>query len=375
MGAVGRAVVDRKTKKLLQRLKPGEIAVIYHKDIDELAAKNLVKSKVKGVINFQPSMSGRFFNQGPAMLLDAGIPVVDVSEEELFDSIRDGDIVQIKENGEITVNGRFLCKGVILSQDLISSKLEEAKANFEKELEKFAVNTLEYIRREKTLLSSDYTVPRLKTDMHRKHVMVVVRGKDYREDLLTLRSYIEEIKPVLIGVDGGADALLEFGLKPNVIIGDMDSISDKGLMCGAEIVVHAYPDGRAPGLDRVKKLGLDYHIMPVTGTSEDAALLLAYHSGADLIVAVGTHNNIIDFLEKGRQGMASTFLVRLKVGHILIDAKGVNKLYKGGIKINYIAALFVAAFFPIFILGTTSPAFRHLLRLILLKVKLMIGFL
>ncbi|TYP54253.1 putative cytokinetic ring protein SteA [Thermosediminibacter litoriperuensis] len=371
----GRAVVDRKTKRLLQRIKFGDIAVIFHRDIDELAAINLVKSKARGVINFQPSISGRFFNKGPVVLLNAGIPVVDVPEEGLFDAIRDGDMVQIKEDGEIMVNGRFLCRGVILSQELINSKLEEAKANFEGELEKFAINTLEYIRRERALLSSDYSVPRLKTDMHRKHVMVVVRGKDYREDILTLKSYIEEIKPVLIGVDGGADALLEFGLKPNVIIGDMDSISDKGLMCGAEIVVHAYPDGRAPGLDRVKQLGLNYHIMPVTGTSEDAALLLAYHSGADLIVAVGTHTNIIDFLEKGRQGMASTFLVRLKVGHILIDAKGVNKLYRGGIKINYIAALFAAAFFPIFILGTTSPAVRHLLRLIFLKVRLMFGFL
>ncbi|MCG0274997.1 MAG: putative cytokinetic ring protein SteA [Thermosediminibacteraceae bacterium] len=372
---VGRAVVDKKTKKLLQRVKPGDIAVIFHKDIDELAALQLKKSKVKGVINFQPSISGRFLNHGPEILLDAGMLVVDVLEEGLFDKIREGDLVRINENGEITVNGRFFYKGLVLTKEWIKSKYEEAKSNYEKEIERFAINTLEYIKREKTLLSSDYSVPQLKTDMRKKHVMVVVRGKDYKEDILALKSYIEEIKPVLIGVDGGADALLEFGLKPDIIVGDMDSISDKGLKCGAEIVIHAYPDGRAPGLERVKQLGLEYKKIAITGTSEDAALLLAYHSGADLIVAVGTHTNMIDFLEKGRQGMASTFLVRLKVGHILIDAKGVNKLYRSGLKINYLAALFAAAFFPIFILSTTSPVVKHLIRLLLIKVRIMIGFL
>lgn len=372
---VGRAVVDKRTKRLIQRVKPGDIAVLCHRDIDEVAALQLVKSKVKGIVNFQPSISGRFLNQGPEILINYGKVVVDVGQDRLFDEIHEGDLIKIKKNGDIIVNEKFFCKGLVLNKEFIKSKYEEAKVNYEKEIERFAINTLEYIKREKKILSSDYAVPPLKTDMRKKHVMVVVRGKDYREDILALKSYIEEIKPVLIGVDGGADALLEFGLKPDIIVGDMDSISDKGLKCGAEIVVHAYPDGRAPGLERVKRLGLEYKMMAVTGTSEDAALLLAYHSGADLIIAVGTHTNVIDFLEKGRQGMASTFLVRLKVGHILIDAKGVNKLYRSRIKSNYLAALLAAAFFPLLIISASSPVAKHLIRLLVIKLRMMIDFL
>nr|PZN04613.1 MAG: hypothetical protein DIU66_04360 [Bacillota bacterium] len=371
---VGKAVVDKKTKRLIQRAKPGDIAVLYHRDVDEVAARQLVKAKVRGIVNFQPSISGRFLNQGPEILLDAGKIVVDVPNESLFDLIQEGDLIKIKADGDIIVNGKFFCKGVLINKEFIKIKYEEARANYEREIERFAINTLEYIKREKEILSSDYAVPRLKTDMSKKHVLVVVRGKDYREDILALKSYIEEIKPILIGVDGGADALLEFGLKPHIIVGDMDSISDRGLKCGAEIVVHAYPDGRAPGLDRVKQLGLEYKVMAVAGTSEDAALLLAYHSGADLIVAVGTHTNAVDFLEKGRQGMASTFLVRLKVGHVLIDAKGVNKLYRSRIKRNYLAALLASAVFPLLIISAASPVVRHLIRLFLIRVRMMIGF-
>lgn len=371
---VGKAVVDKKTKRLIQRAKPGDIAVLYHRDVDEVAARQLIKAKVRGIVNFQPSISGRFLNQGPEILLDAGKIVVDVPNESLFDLIQEGDLIKIKADGDIIVNGKFFCKGVLINKEFIKIKYEEARANYEREIERFAINTLEYIKREKEILSSDYAVPRLKTDMSKKHVLVVVRGKDYREDILALKSYIEEIKPILIGVDGGADALLEFGLKPHIIVGDMDSISDRGLKCGAEIVVHAYPDGRAPGLDRVKQLGLEYKVMAVAGTSEDAALLLAYHSGADLIVAVGTHTNAVDFLEKGRQGMASTFLVRLKVGHVLIDAKGVNKLYRSRIKRNYLAALLASAVFPLLIISAASPVVRHLIRLFLIRVRMMIGF-
>lgn len=371
---VGKAVVDKKTKRLIQRAKPGDIAVLYHRDVDEVAARQLIKAKVRGIVNFQPSISGRFLNQGPEILLDAGKIVVDVPNDSLFDLIQEGDLIKIKADGDIIVNGKFFCKGVLINKEFIKIKYEEARANYEREIERFAINTLEYIKREKEILSSDYAVPRLKTDMSKKHVLVVVRGKDYREDILALKSYIEEIKPILIGVDGGADALLEFGLKPHIIVGDMDSISDRGLKCGAEIVVHAYPDGRAPGLDRVKQLGLEYKVMAVAGTSEDAALLLAYHSGADLIIAVGTHTNAVDFLEKGRQGMASTFLVRLKVGHVLIDAKGVNKLYRSRIKRNYLAALLASAVFPLLIISAASPVVRHLIRLFLIRVRMMIGF-
>jgi uncharacterized membrane-anchored protein len=369
----GRAVVDKRTKNLLRRIKPGQIAVILHKDLDELAAQEMVRLRVKAVINFDTSLSGTFYTGGPAILIKAGIPLMDAKAD--FNGIKEGDFIEIKNDGCIYVNNIFFCKAFPVNEQLIKLKENESKQNYCRELEKFAINTLDFIHREKYILSENFCFPELDVKLEGKHVLVVIRGKDYKEDLYTLSSYIDEMKPVLIGVDGGADVLLDFGLRPDIIIGDMDSISDRGLLCGAEIIVHAYTDGRAPGLERIKKKGLKYHILAIPGTSEDAALLLAYEKKANLIVAVGTHTNLIDFLEKGRHGMASTFLVRLKVGHILIDAKGVNKLYRSNIKMKYVAAVLFAAFFPLMVIGTTSPAFQHLIRLMVLQVKLMFGLL
>ncbi|MGH3657778.1 MAG: putative cytokinetic ring protein SteA, partial [Micromonosporaceae bacterium] len=176
-----------------------------------------------------------------------------------------------------------------------------------------------------------------------RHVLIVVRGYDYKADLDVLRPYIREFKPVLIGVDGGADALVEAGYTPDMIIGDMDSVSDDVLRCGAEIVVHAYADGRAPGLARVEALGLSAVTFPAAATSEDIAMLLADEKAASLIVAVGTHATLVEFLDKGRGGMASTFLTRLRVGGKLVDAKGVSRLYRQNLSTSSLVLLVLAA--------------------------------
>ncbi|HHV82143.1 MAG TPA: hypothetical protein GXX43_00515, partial [Tepidanaerobacter syntrophicus] len=197
---------------------------------------------------------------------------------------------------------------------------------------------------------------------------------NYKEDLAAIKTYIDEVRPVLIGVDGGADALLEYGYTPDIIIGDMDSVSDNTLRICKEkdIVVHAYPDGRSPGLERIKKLGLDAKIFTSPGTSEDIAMLLAYEKGADLIVAVGTHSSMIDFLEKGRKGMGSTFLVRLKVGSILVDAKGVSKLYNQRLRPSYMLGIFAAALVPILVIFNISPPIKHALKLLELRLKMLL---
>jgi uncharacterized membrane-anchored protein len=250
--------------------------------------------------------------------------------------------------------------------------MEATKKNIKQELAKFVENTLDYARREQGLILGDYPVPRLRTKLQNRHALVVVRGQGYHEDIITIKSYIDEVKPVLIGVDGGADALLELGYRPDLIVGDMDSVSDEALLSGAEIVVHAYPDGRAPGLARIEKLGLPAVLFPAPGTSEDIALLLAYEKGAELIVAVGTHSNMIDFLEKGRSGMASTFLVRLKVGSILVDAKGVSKLYRQRLQPRHLAQIFLAAMLPLFVVVMVSPATRGFLKLLIMQIKLLL---
>src|SRR5581483_1430441 len=203
-------------------------------------------------------------------------------------------------------DGEVVASGSRQDEDSVAERLDDARQRINGELAKFAENTLEYLRKEKHLLVDDLELPELNTDFRGRHVLVVVRGHDYTEDLRLLRQsgYLQEMQPLLVGVDGGADALLAMGRKPDVIIGDMDSVSEQALRCGAELLVHAYRDGGAPGASRLDDLGLAYQLVVATGTSEDVAMLLAEDKGAELIVAVGTHNSMVEFLDKGRAGMA-----------------------------------------------------------------------
>jgi uncharacterized membrane-anchored protein len=368
----GRLKKDKKTKNLTNRLKVGDIALIAHKDLDEVAALSLVEKKIKSVINIEETISGRYPNQGPSILLDANIPIFETKQKDIFNIIDEGDIIEIIDNA-IVYNEKKIADCELLDEGRVDELLNIGYDNIEKELESFIENTLEYAKKEKGLVTGKISIPKTKTKIKDRHVLVVVRGKDYKMDLEAIKSYIDEVNPILIGVDGGGDALLDFGYIPHIVIGDMDSISDKTLKLAKEIVVHAYPDGRAPGLERVKNLGLEAEIFPAPGTSEDIAFLLAYANGADLIVAVGTHTNMIDFLEKGRAGMSSTFLVRLKVGSKLVDAKGVNKLYHSSFKLKYVAGITIAALIPIIIITCMHPLMRELMLLFKIKIRMMLG--
>ncbi|WP_373598336.1 putative cytokinetic ring protein SteA [Paraclostridium bifermentans] len=363
--------VDRKTKRLAKRLTGGEIAVINHKDIDEVAANSLVEGKIKLVINASESISGRYPNKGPGILVDKNILIVDNVGEELFNNLQEGQIIEVVD-GKIYRDGNFLGEGEVLDKVAVENKIKLAYENLSVELDRFIDNTIDYAKKEKGFILGEVEIPKVNTDYKNRHVLIVVRGQDYKQDLSTIISYIEEMKPILVGVDGGADALLEFGYTPDVIVGDMDSVSDEALKKAKEIVVHAYTDGRAPGLKRVQDLGLEAITFPAPGTSEDIAMLTAYEYKAELIVAVGTHSNMIDFLEKGRPGMASTFLVRLKIGSKLIDAKGVNLLYRSKLKLKYIWALIATALFPVLILASFSPSVKQFMHLMELKIKLLL---
>ena len=367
----GTARKDVKTKDLVKRLQPGEIAVIDHPDLDQVAAESLIQAKVRLVINASPSISGRYPNLGPELLTKAGIPILDQVGRECFEAIPEGAVLVVKEN-QILLDESVLGSGTLLTPQAIQARFNQAKENLHLELDKFIQNTLEYVRLEKDLIIGELPIPKIKTNLKKRHVLVVVRGQNYREDLKTIYSYIREVKPVLIGVDGGADALLEFGMKPDLIIGDMDSVSDRALLSGAELVVHAYQDGRAPGLERLEKLNLPAILFPAPGTSEDIALILAYEHGADLIVAVGTHSNMIDFLEKGRKGMGSTFLVRLKVGSILVDARGVSRLYRSKGQTGQIILICLAAFIPLILVLSLNRVTWDWLRLFWLRLRLLI---
>ena len=360
--------VDARTKKLTKRLRAGEVAVIDHTDLDRVAAEALAEARPVAVLNAAPSVSGRYPNLGPGILVDAGVPLIDDMGADIM-RLREGQRVTIDMDGDgparVRLAGRSeaVAEGVVQTRERVDEAMEAAKAGLSVQLEAFAVNTMEYMRGERDLLLNGVGMPDIRTRMSGRHVLIVVRGYSYKEDLMALRPYIRDYKPVIIGVDGGADAVLEAGLKPDMIVGDMDSVSDRALESGAEIVVHAYRDGRAPGLARVKSLGADYEVFAATGTSEDIAMLMADGAGAELIVAVGTHVTLLEFLDKGREGMSSTFLTRLKVGNRLIDAKGVSRLYRTRISGWHLALLALAGLIALFAALASTPAGQTFLGL------------
>jgi uncharacterized membrane-anchored protein len=340
-GVTGIARVDRRTKSLTKRLQPGDIAMIDHLDIDKVAAEALVACRPAAVINAAPSISGRYPNLGPEVLIEAGIPLIDEVGPELMDAVREGHTLRV-DGGQIWMDGELLGRGRVQDLESVATAMEAARAGLAVQLESFVANTMDLLGKERELLLDGLGVPEVRTQMEGRQALIVVRGYHYREDLAALRPYIREYRPVMIGVDGGADAILEAGYLPDMVVGDMDSVSDRALTCGAEIVVHAYRDGRAPGLARVNDLGVTPVVFPATGTSEDVAMLLADDKGASLIVAVGSHATLVEFLDKGRAGMASTFLTRLRVGGKLVDAKGVSRLYRQRISNLQLAVLLLA---------------------------------
>lgn len=372
MEFISTARKDSKTKILVKRLRPGEIGVVDHPDLDLIAAESLVKSQIRLLVNASASISGRYPNAGPQLLLEAGIPILDLVGKECFDSIIDGTKITVKDT-RLFYQDTLIGEGELLTALRVKELTERARENLHLELASFVQNTLDYALKEKELILGRLPLPDLTVNIKDRHVLVVVRGQNYFQDLRTIYSYIKEVHPVLIGVDGGADALLAAGFKPEIIIGDMDSVSDEALLSGAELVVHAYPDGNAPGSERLQKLNLEAKVFPAPGTSEDIALLLAYEKGAKLIVAVGAHSNMIDFLDKGRKGMASTFLVRLKVGASLVDARGVSLLYKSRLQSEQLLLIGLAASIPLTAVLTRDNLIRDLIRLLWLRLRVMVG--
>ncbi|MDQ6927927.1 MAG: putative cytokinetic ring protein SteA [Actinomycetota bacterium] len=361
---VGRARVDIRTKRLLTRLQPGEIAIVDHEDLDRLAAEGLIRARAGAVVNASRSISGRYPNMGPLLIAAAGIPLVDQVGPDIMTKIAEGQVLSVVGE-ELRAGSEVLATGQCHSLESLEQELEASKRSVSDELERFAENTLSYLRREHHLLTDSPILPDLTTEVEGRHVLVVVRGgllEDCEADLAALRAYTREVRPVVVGVDGGADLLCNAGYRPDLIIGDFDSVSDETLRTGAQLIVHAYPGGEAPGAARLEALGLSYTVFEAAGTSEDVAMLLAYEKRAELIVAVGTHASMVEFLDKGRAGMASTFLVRLKVGPILVDAKGVNRLYQSRVRRLDLVFLVAAALFAMLVMVAVAQPLHVFIR-------------
>ncbi len=360
--------LGRKTKELVRRLRPGDIAVISHRDLDAVAAQALIDAKVACVLDAETSYTGRFPNLGPKVLLEAGVPLVDGLGGALYDELIDGTIVEVVEH-EVVCGARVVAKGRLVRREQVEQHMERARTRMNALLRRFVRNTLERLSAERDAVLGDLDLSGVQTVFTGRQVVVVARGQGYRDDLRVLTGMIRRARPILVAVDGGADALLEMGRRPDLIVGDMDSVSDRALGCGAEIVVHAYGDGRSPGMVRLHRLGLDPATVRAPGTSEDLAVLLAYQLGADLIVLVGAHWTMIDFLEKGRKGMSSTFLTRLKAAPVTVDARGLSRLVGPEPGWQWAAGVAASALFPLIALLGTSPWARTLARVLTVRLK------
>jgi uncharacterized membrane-anchored protein len=368
----GRARLGRRTKNLVSRLGPDDVAIIDHQDLDRVTAEELLESGVRVVVNVSRSQSGRYPNPGPLLLVRGGVRLIDAPGAPLFDDVSDGEDVTVR-GASLFRNGTCLANGHTLTAEELARALAEQRGRVTEALEGFAENTMRYLREEGRLLAEGVDFPPLETRFRERHALVVARGPGYKRDLAIVRSYVRAFKPVVVGVDGGADALLSAGMKPHVIVGDMDSVSDSALRCGAELVVHAYRDGEAPGAARLERLGVKYSTVSAPGISEDIALLLAFEKGAELIVAVGTHFNLTEFLERDRAGMSSTFVTRLKVGEILIDAKGVSRLVSRQVGLWPLVAFAVAGLGAVFVAIVASPGLRNFIGLLSQRIRDLLG--
>ncbi|MFD1813497.1 putative cytokinetic ring protein SteA [Rhodococcus gannanensis] len=342
-GVSGIARVDRNTAKLLRRVGPGDIVVLDELDLDRVTADALVEAGVTAVVNASASISGRYPNLGPEVLVANGIVLVDSVGEEVFKKTKDGSKVRLHEGG-IYTGERRLAAGVEQTEAEISDLMIEAKTGLVDHLEAFSGNTIEFIRTESPLLIDGVGVPEVDVEMTDRHVVVVADGPDHAADLKNLKPFIKEYSPILIGVGAGADALSAAGYRPDLIVGDPEDVTAATLKSGAEVVLPADPDGHAPGLERIQDLGIGAMTFPAAAAPADLALLLADHHGASLIVTVGTTVSLDEFFDRGRrEDNPAAFMTRLKVGPKLVDAKAVATLYRSRVSGAAVALLVLAA--------------------------------
>ncbi|HEX5852353.1 MAG TPA: putative cytokinetic ring protein SteA [Solirubrobacteraceae bacterium] len=365
----------RRTKLLVKHLVRGDIALIDHLDIDRVSAEELIAAGAVAVLNCQGSSSGTYPNLGPQLLVEAGIVLVDLPDDELFKQVSDGDPLMVRATAsgeaEITRKGVVLARGEVLDRARVRAETDARRAEIGEALERFAHNTIEHMREERELLAGRIALPRFATDFRDRSTLVVVRGVGHQRDLRALKPFIRDMRPVIVAVDGAAEALLEEGLTPSMIVGDMDSAGEEALRCGAELVVHSYPDGRAPGRHRLEELGLAFKLVPAPGTSQDVAMLIAAEKGARLIVSVGSQFNLVEFLDRNRKGMSSTFLTRLRIGEILVDAKGVRHLYQPRPGLTPLLVVIAAGLLATIAVVALTPALRDVAELLWLKLKLL----
>lgn len=363
-----------KTKDIVPKLDATTIPIINHENIDRVAAEALAEAGVRAVVNAAGCSTGHYPNLGPLVMARSGIYILDNVGLKIFERLKNGEEIEVRGDG-VYKDRELVATGDHLDLEATEKQLQESREGVGVALESFAQNTVEFMRQERDILFSTLDVPEeIVRKIHGRQVLVVVRGYDYRQDLAALGPYLRGERPFVIGVDGGADAVMENGWRPDLIFGDMDSVSDEALRTADHVLVHGYENGHAPGMNRMRKAGVkDAQILTAPGLSEDIAILLAEQSGAELIVAVGTHVGLVEFLDKGRKGASSTFLTRLKVGARLVDAKGVSKLYPSRASVGQLVALVIAGLVAVSVIIYSSDSLYEIFEILAIKLRLLLG--
>jgi uncharacterized membrane-anchored protein len=355
-GTVGPARVGRATAALLRRVGPGDIVVLDEIDLDRRTADALVAAEVAGVVNASPSVSGRYPNLGPEILVAAGITLVDGVGADVLGRVRDGSKLRLHD-GLVHLSDEQIASGVQQTQASIADQMIQAKEGMAAQLEAFSANTIEFLKRERTLVLDGLGVPEVPVPMAGREVVVVACGYDQAHDLRVLRRYLRDHRPVLIGVEAGADVLLEAGLRPDLIVGDPRGIETDTLKCGAPVVVPADADGHAPGLARVQDLGVGAITFAASANPEDLALLIADAHEATVVITVGFQATLHEFLDRGRSGSnPATFLTRLRLGGKVVDGQAVAALYRGRVPVPAVLALLLSALLALVVVLLMSDA-------------------
>lgn len=346
-GLVGTARVDRRTRSLLSRLQPGDIAVLDHLDLDRATAQRLVDAQVSAVVNAAAFVSGRYPNRGPSVLLDAGVLLVDGLGPDSLVAVRDGRTVRVHD-GSVYVGADEIAAGRVLDQVRLSEELEAAGSGMSAQLERFLHESTEFVRHEQSLLLERRGVPSLNTATKDRPVAVVVPGPDHAAELRSVRGWLTQERPALVAVDGAADLLLQRKLRPDVVVLSSpdaaveDRVSAAALRAAKDVVLVVDRGAGKVPTDGLERLGVRPVRFETGATAEDAALLLAGLSEASLVVGIGVNTSLEDFLDRRRGGLSSTYLSRLAVGPKLVDAAAVPRLYSGRVRVWQLVCVLLA---------------------------------
>lgn len=352
--------IDTDPKHVASRVRSGDIAVIDRLDLDRASAEALVAREPAVVLNVQPTLSGRFPAGGAQTLIDAGILLIDRVGADIL-AAKDGSLGTVTLGGgpdavtvdddkpwvpyaaddaedtppvdatppspeAVIVVGDVAVTGHVVAAEDVEATMSQAHTGLPHQLAAFTANAMDVVERSGGAVIEGEGLPPLGIDVSGRHVLVIAPGAGHAKAVKALREYVKERKPVVIAVDEAADAAVAAKIRPDVVVGDVSSISEKALAGAARVIVHD-PAGQIAAA-RVDALSASHDTTAVDLASEDLAILLAHHGEADVIVTAGVATSLVDLLESGRPDAASTFLTRLSAGARIVDAHVIAALYR-----------------------------------------------